>query len=56
MMIVVQQPVLTPYHKRFYCAFGTVVVDIQSAVFDITTELFPLIEDAINGFTKGALL
>ena len=47
-----KQPVLPAHHKRLYTAFSTVVAQFQSAVFQISNEIWPLLFQIVQRFAK----
>ena len=48
---VAKQPVLPPNNEGFYCSFCTVVVDVESAIFGVTSEFVPLVQAVIDGIS-----
>ena len=48
-----KKPVLPAHHKRLYAALSTVVAQFQSAVFQITYQIRPLLQQVIQCFPES---
>lgn len=48
-----KQPILPAHHKRLYAAFGTIVGEFQSAILQVSDQVWPLLYQVMQRLSKG---